>query len=348
VDAAGDRLGGRAPARPSTGIGHSEHEVDDRSGWVAKVKRNRFDGLEADSVGLYMDGLGRWELLTKDDEARLGALIEQGAAARARLEGPGKLTAEERRTARALVRAGQEATEQFVHANLRLVISIARRYQSSGMPLADLIQEGNLGLMHAVEKFDWRKGFKFSTYATWWIKQSITRGIANQERTIRLPVHAGDIVTLLTKTSSRLEGSLGRRPTVEELAHESGLSPAQVEDTQRWMQDTTSLDQPIGSEGDLSLGDRVADANEDPAGDVIAADTVNQISRMLGRLDDRERRILTLRYGLDGGGEPRTLEDVSSHFDLTRERIRQIEVKAMCKLRHPSAASEGMQDLLGA
>jgi len=316
---------------------------------VAKVKRNRFDqGLEADSVGLYMDGLGRWELLTKDDEARLGAVIEQGAAARTLLEGERRLTAAERVAARAQARAGQDATEQFVHANLRLVISIARRYQSSGMPLADLIQEGNLGLMHAVEKFDWRKGFKFSTYATWWIKQAITRGIANQERTIRLPVHAGDIVTLLTKTAGRLEGSLGRRPTVEELAHESGVSPAQVEDTQRWMQDTTSLDQPIGAEGDLSLGDRVPDTNEDPAGEVITADTVTQVTRLLGQLDERERRILVLRYGLDGGGEPRTLEDVSSHFDLTRERIRQIEVKAMCKLRHPSAATDAMLELLGA
>jgi RNA polymerase sigma factor (sigma-70 family) len=295
-----------------------------------------------------MEGLGRWQLLSKDDEARLGAVIEEGAAARARLEAPQPLSAEERRRARAQVRAGQEATDQFVHANLRLVISIARRYQSSGMPLADLIQEGNLGLMHAVEKFDWRKGFKFSTYATWWIKQAITRGIANQERTIRLPVHAGDIVSLLSKTSARLEGSLGRRPTVAELAHESGLSPAQVEDTQGWMQDTTSLDQPIGSEGDLSLGDRVADPDEDPAGDVIAADTVDQVSRLLASLDERERRILVLRYGLDGGGEPRTLEDVSSHFDLTRERIRQIEVKAMCKLRHPSAATDAMLELLGA
>jgi len=295
-----------------------------------------------------MDGLGRWELLTKDDEARLGALIEQGAAAQVRLDGADKLTAGERRTAKAQLRAGQDATEQFVHANLRLVISIARRYQSSGMPLADLIQEGNLGLIHAVEKFDWRKGFKFSTYATWWIKQAITRGIANQERTIRLPVHAGDIVSLMTKTGARLEGSLGRRPTVQELAHESGLSVAQVEDTQRWMQDTTSLDQPIGVDGDRSLGDRVPDPGADPAGDVMAADTTLQIFRVLSQLDERERRILVLRYGLDGGGEPRTLEDVSSHFDLTRERIRQIEVKAMCKLRHPSSSTDGMLELLGA
>ena len=316
---------------------------------AAKVmSRRRDQGIEADSVGLYMEGLGRWALLTKDDEARLGALIEQGAAARARLEGDEELSAGERRTARNEARAGQEATDQFVHANLRLVISIARRYQSSGMPLADLIQEGNLGLIHAVEKFDWRKGFKFSTYATWWIKQAITRGIANQERTIRLPVHAGDTVTLLAKTSARLEGSLGRRPTTAELAHEAGLPVAQVEDTQQWMQDTTSLDQPIGAEGDLSLGDRVADAGQDPAGEVMAADTGVQIDRMLGNLDERERKILELRYGLDGVGEPRTLEDVSSHFDLTRERIRQIEVKAMCKLRHPSASTEGMRELLGA
>ena len=316
---------------------------------MANVKQSRRDqGIEADSVGLYMDGLGRWDLLTKEDEARLAALIEQGAAARALLEGGEELTPEQRRTARAKAQTGQQATDQFIHANLRLVISIARRYQSSGMPLADLIQEGNLGLMHAVEKFDWRKGFKFSTYATWWIKQSITRGIANQERTIRLPVHAGDTVTLLTKSSARLEGRLGRKPTIEELAYESGLSAAQVEETQRWMQSTTSLDQPIGAEGELSLGDRVPDAGQDPAREVIAADTAPQIDKLLGRLDDRERRILMLRYGLADGGEPRTLEDVSAHFDLTRERIRQIEVKAMCKLRHPSTATDAMRELLGA
>ena len=313
------------------------------------MPKERVERDEEDLVRLYLTDIGQFTLLTKDDEVRLAQAIETGGVARRELERKGKeLTSARKRELKRQIRSGDEATDAFVESNLRLVVSIAKKYQASGLPLLDLIQEGNLGLMHAVEKFDWRKGFKFSTYATWWIKQSITRGIANQERTIRLPVHAGDIVTLLTKTSSRLEGSLGRRPTVEELAHESGLSPAQVEDTQRWMQDTTSLDQPIGSEGDLSLGDRVADAGEDPAGDVIAADTVTQISRMLGQLDDRERRILTLRYGLDGGGEPRTLEDVSSHFDLTRERIRQIEVKAMCKLRHPSAASEGMQDLLGA
>ncbi len=316
---------------------------------MAKVKQNKRDqGIEADSVGLYMEGLGRWALLTKDDEARLSALIEDGVAARALLDAGKPLSVEQRRMARAQVRAGQEATDQFIHANLRLVISIARRYQSSGMPLADLIQEGNLGLMHAVEKFDWRKGFKFSTYATWWIKQAITRGIANQERTIRLPVHAGDTVSLLTKTSARLEGRLGRRPTTQELAFESGLTAAQVEDNHRWMQSTTSLDQPIGAEGDLSLGDRVPDSSQDTAGEVIAADTGQQIDRLLGHLDERERRILVLRYGLDGGGEPRTLEDVSSHFDLTRERIRQIEVKAMCKLRHPSAATDAMRELLGA
>jgi len=316
---------------------------------VAKVKQGRRDqGIEADSVGLYMEGLGQWELLTKDDEARLAALIEDGAAAQSLLDGDDRLSTGERRTARARVRAGRQATEQFIHANLRLVISIARRYQSSGMPLADLIQEGNLGLMHAVEKFDWRKGFKFSTYATWWIKQAITRGIANQERTIRLPVHAGDTVALLSRTSARLEGQLGRRPTTEELAHESGLAVSQVEETQGWMQTTASLDQPVGAEGDLCLGDRVPDTGQDPVGEVIAADTLHQIQRLLGHLDERERRILMLRYGLEGSGEPRTLEDVSSHFDLTRERIRQIEVKAMCKLRHPSTAGDGVRELLGA
>jgi len=314
----------------------------------AVVGRGRAEaGVEADAVGLYLEGLGRWELLTKDDEARLGAIIETAAAARLRLEA-GDLTPAKRRSARHEVAKGEAATEQFVNANLRLVVSIARRYQSSGLPLADLIQEGNLGLIHAVEKFDWRKGFKFSTYATWWIKQAITRGIANQGRVIRLPVHAGDQVTTVAKVRGRLAGELGRRPTLAEVADASGYSVAQVLEAIRWSSDAASLDAPLNDDGDLTLSDRVADDALDPVDAAVASDLPVQVERLLSCLDDRERRILVLRFGLDGNGEPRTLEDVASSFGLTRERIRQIEAKAMSKLRHPCAGTDAMHQLLGA
>ncbi len=314
-----------------------------------EIRTGRGDrGIEADAVGIYLDGVGRWALLTKADEARLGALIEKAAQARGLLAGGTTLTAAQKRAARSEVSAGERATEEFVHANLRLVVSIARRYQSSGLPLADLIQEGNLGLIHAVEKFDWRKGFKFSTYATWWVKQAITRGIANSGRVIRLPVHAGDVVSTVGKVRGRLEVELRRKPTAAEVAAAAGLTEEQVKEAIRWSSDAMSLDTPLGEDGDLTLADRVGDAGQDVEGSALASDLPRQVERLLASLTDREREVLILRFGLDGSGGPRSLEEIGERFDLTRERIRQIEAKAMSKLRHPCAALDGAHELLGA
>ena len=295
---------------------------------------------EQDLVRLYLNDIGKHQLLTKDDEARLAQVIEVGRAARAELDAGTGLTAARRRQLRQQVRAGDDATETFVQANLRLVVSIAKKYQSSGLPLLDLIQEGNLGLIHAVEKFDWRRGFKFSTYATWWIRQSISRGIDNSARTVRLPVHAGDEVRRLAKTRERLESDLGRQPTLEELAVDMDLTEDQVAEIIRFGADPLSLSAPIGEEGDAELGEIVSDMGaSSPFDTVVDLMMAEEIEKLLAPLDDREREVLRLRYGLDRG-EPRTLDDVAEHFQLTRERIRQIEKGAMAKLRVPGLNDE--------
>ncbi len=295
---------------------------------------------------MYLKDIGQYALLTKDDEARLAQAMEAGREARTELEESGKSVSPARkRELRRLIREGEDAERTFVQSNLRLVVSIAKKYQASGMPLLDLVQEGNLGLMHAVEKFDWRKGFKFSTYATWWIRQALTRGIANTGRTIRLPVHAGDTMNRVQKARTRLETSLGRPATLAELAADLEMPEAKVTETLLFAADTLSLSTPLREDGDAELGDVVPDRGAvTPFEAASVALLPAEIGRLLSPLDEREREILKLRFGLDRG-EPRTLEEVGEHFALTRERIRQIEARAMSKLRHPSADT-GARDLL--
>ena len=310
------------------------------------MQKQRPEREEEDLVRLYLNDIGRHGLLTKDDEARLGQAIETGKAAKAELEKGGKeVTAARKRSLRTQVRAAEDATQVFIQSNLRLVVSIAKKYQASDLPLLDLVQEGNLGLMHAVEKFDYRKGFKFSTYATWWIRQAITRGIANTGRTIRLPVHAGDLLSRLKKARIHLELEYGRRPTQGELAHYLDLSERQVEEILRYASEPLSLSDPLREDSDAEFGDIVEDRSAVSPFEAAAESLLpDEMARLLAPLAEREREILRLRFGLDRG-EPRTLEEVGESFNLTRERIRQIEARAMSKLRHPSADT-GARELL--
>ena len=302
---------------------------------------------EEDLVRLYLNDVGKYALLTKADEVRLAQTVETGSEARAELGGVADLTPSRRHELRRLVRQGEEATETFVKANLRLVVSIAKRYQAADLPLLDLVQEGNLGLIHAVEKFDWRKGFKFSTYATWWIRQAIARGIANTGRTVRLPVHAGDLLVRVTKARGRLEGTLGRRPTIGELAADLGLEQHRVVEILRYVAEPMSLSEPLRLDSDAELGDVVEDRSAVSPFDAAAASLLSdEVAKMLGVLDERERVILQLRFGLDRG-EPRTLDEVGIHFKLTRERIRQIEARALSKLRHPTLDRNAQELLIG-
>jgi RNA polymerase sigma factor (sigma-70 family) len=310
------------------------------------LPKERVERDEEDLVRLYLSDIGQYPLLSKDDEVRLAQAIEEGAAARQELNGCDHTApAIRRRELRRLVRLGDDAQQAFVKSNLRLVVSIAKKYQASGLPLLDLIQEGNLGLMHAVEKFDWRKGFKFSTYATWWIRQAITRGIANTGRTIRLPVHAGDTLSRVQKARSRLELKLGRAPSQRELSVEVELPEDKVVEALRFAMEPLSLSEPLRQDSDAELGDIVEDRSADSPFERAATSVLPfEVARLLDPLDAREREILRLRFGLDRG-EPRTLEEVGEHFNLTRERIRQIEARAMSKLRHPSSDT-GARDLL--
>jgi RNA polymerase sigma factor (sigma-70 family) len=310
------------------------------------VPKVRVERDEEDLVRLYLTDIGQYPLLTKDDEVRLSQAIEKGAAAAEEVAACGRsLSPARNRELRRAIRQGAEAERTFVQSNLRLVVSIAKKYQASGLPLLDLIQEGNLGLMHAVEKFDWRKGFKFSTYATWWIRQAITRGIANTGRTIRLPVHAGDTLARVQKARIRLELKLGRPATVRELSVDVEMPEDRVTEALRFAAEPLSLSEPLRVDGDAELGDLVQDRSAESPFEVAATAMLpEEILRLLSPLDEREREIVKLRFGLDRG-EPRTLEEVGEHFNLTRERIRQIEARAMSKLRHPSSDT-GARDLL--
>ena len=272
----------------------------------------------ADPVRMYLREIGKIPLLTKEEEVELAKRVEAG---------------------------DEEAKKKLIEANLRLVVSIAKKYIGRGLSFLDLIQEGNLGLIRAVEKFDYRKGFKFSTYATWWIRQAITRAIADQARTIRIPVHMVETINKLIRVSRQLVQQLGREPTVEEIAQALELPPEKVEDIQRIAQEPVSLETPIGEEEDSQLGDFIEDKDSPNPEEATAGQLLReQLEEMLGELTEREREVLRLRFGLEDG-RAHTLEEVGKRFNVTRERIRQIEAKALRKLRHPSR-SKRLRDYL--
>ncbi len=291
------------------------------------------DGADADLLRLYLNEIGRHPLLTRDDEQRMGTVIDAGRRAAADLADTDALPPDVGSRLRAEVAAGEQAGTAFVEANLRLVVSIAKRYQSSGLPLLDLVQEGNMGLIHALEKFDFGRGFKFSTYATWWIRQAITRAVANTARTIRLPVHAGETVARVQRAKAHLEAELGRSPRVEELASECDLTCDRVGEALRLAPHPASLFEPLSAEGDHTLADVVQDPDAVPAIDqIIAASLPAHVARLLGTLSEDERRVVSLRYGFDRG-QPRTLAEVGRTCGLSAEGVRQVERRALAKLR---------------
>ncbi len=300
------------------------------------AKRHRSGASVADTVGLYLDEVSTHLLLNAEDEVRLARAMEYGTTARIRLETEPDLTTEEKIHLRRLVEQGDDAKMTFIRSNLRLVISIAKRYTGRGLDLLDLIQEGNLGLIRAVEKFDWRKGFKFSTYATWWIRQAIARGLGNSAKTIRLPVHMVDIVRTVQDAQQQLTEDLRRAPTIEEIADASGLPIERVAAALDAPTDTVSLDRPVGEDGDSELHEFVVDGRTpDPFAQAAEVLRREQLLEALDLLDERERTVIELRFGL-GDQEPWTLSAVGELLDMTRERVRQIESRGLAKLRHPS------------
>ncbi len=290
-------------------------------------------GPSADLVRVYLNGIGKTALLTAEQEVELAKRIEAGVFAAHVLESDVEMSPQRRKDLRMVVRDGGRARNHLLVANLRLVVSLAKRYTGRGMPLLDLIQEGNLGLIRAVEKFDYTKGFKFSTYATWWIRQAISRGMADQGRTIRLPVHLVEQVNKLSRLKRELHQQLGRDATLAELAHESGIPEEKIADLLDHARDPVSLDMPVGSDEEAPLGDFIEDAESTSAeAAVVAGFMHDDINRVLRTLDDREQTVVRLRYGLDDG-RPRTLDEIGRHFGISRERVRQIERDSMAKLR---------------
>ncbi len=305
--------------------------------------------LTGDPVRMYLKEIGKVNLLTASEEIDLAMKIEAGVEATKELEKAEEegieLDRRERRRLFRVEQVGLDAKQQLIEANLRLVVSIAKRYVGRGMLFLDLIQEGNLGLIRAVEKFDYTKGFKFSTYATWWIRQAITRAIADQARTIRIPVHMVETINKLVRVQRQLLQTLGREPTPEEIAQEMDLTPERVREIQKISQEPVSLETPIGEEEDSQLGDFIEDDAAVVPPDAASFSMLQeQLAKTLDGLAERERKVISLRFGLEDG-HPRTLEEVGREFGVTRERIRQIESKTLAKLRHPSR-SQKLKDYL--
>ncbi len=326
---------------PETG----EDDERDRAVMMRREEELALKAPTNDPVRMYLKEIGKVPLLTAEEEVDLAKRIEAGLFASEKLATSRKIGDKTRRDLEAIERDGQLAKKKLVEANLRLVVSIAKRYVGRGMLFLDLIQEGNLGLIRAVEKFDYTKGYKFSTYATWWIRQAITRAIADQARTIRIPVHMVETINKLIRIQRQLLQDLGREPSPEEIAKEMDLTPEKVREILKVSQEPVSLETPIGEEEDSHLGDFIEDS--DAVVPVDAASFIllqEQLDSVLHTLSDREKKVIQLRFGLTDG-HPRTLEEVGREFGVTRERIRQIESKTLSKLRHPSR-SQKLRDYL--
>jgi RNA polymerase primary sigma factor len=344
--------GSVAPA-PSAASEDDEPELELDPFLAERLARRRFpakagggatpDGTN-DTVRMYLREIGRVHLLTAAEEVSLAKRIESGVHATEKLAVDREAGVEVDRLAMRRVQRtiadGDIAKAELIQANLRLVVSIAKRYVGRGMLFQDLIQEGNLGLMRAVEKFDYTKGFKFSTYATWWIRQAITRAIADQARTIRIPVHMVEAMNRVMRIQRQLTQELEREPTLDELSFKCGLTPERVREIQRYALDPLSLDSPVGEEEDTSLSDFIEDASaEAPAEAAFRNLLTEAVEEALGELSDREKDVVRLRFGLIDG-QARTLEEVGKEFGVTRERIRQIEAKTLAKLRHPQRSQK--------
>ena len=350
----------RADAVLADPLGGIDLSVEDTGGTRRKlhlVKAGRVHGGDrgssSDPVRVYLKEIGRVALLTAPEEVRLAKRIEAGSLAAVRLAelaAVGRLDdldASPRRRLERTARDGERAKSELIQANLRLVVSIAKRYVGRGMQLLDLIQEGNLGLMRAVEKFDYTKGFKFSTYATWWIRQAITRAIADQARTIRIPVHMVESINKVHRIQRQMMQDLERDPTIDELARKVDMTPDRVREILRISQDPLSLDSPVGESDDSNLSDFIEDTQADAPAEMAARRMLGDaVLEALSELSDREKQVVRLRFGLDDG-QARTLEEVGREFGVTRERIRQIEAKTLAKLRNPHR-SQKLRDYLEA
>jgi RNA polymerase primary sigma factor len=335
-----DEVEEEAPATAGQGFVLSDEDEDDAPAQTVMVA-----GATADPVKDYLKLIGKVPLLNAEQEVELAKRIEAGLFSEYKLEEEEDLKPAYRRELEILVEDGRRAKNHLLEANLRLVVSLAKRYTGRGMLFLDLIQEGNVGLIRAVEKFDYTKGFKFSTYATWWIRQAITRAMADQSRTIRIPVHMVEIINKLARVQRQMLQDLGREPTPEELGKELDMTPEKVIEVQKYGREPISLHTPLGEEGDSEFGDLIEDSEA-----VVPADAVSftflqeQLQSILGTLSEREAGVVSMRYGLNDG-QPKTLDEIGRVYGVTRERIRQIESKTMSKLRHPSR-SQVLRDYL--